>query len=84
MIELICRIRDFAQSQRQLPYAPVSEALAEQAEEALGFAIPELPKACYTRVGNGGFGPAYEGPGESEAEIINPFTGEQETIFRQD
>jgi hypothetical protein len=37
----------------------VSEDLVQAVERRLGFALPQLLRDVYTRVGNGGFGPAY-------------------------
>jgi SMI1 / KNR4 family (SUKH-1) len=42
-----------------LPFAIASEDAIEKAERSLGFSIPALLKACYLKVGNGGFGPGY-------------------------
>lgn len=57
---LIERIRAYATSQatpRRYPSA--SEEAVGKAERELGFRIPALLKACYSRAGNGGFGPGY-------------------------
>jgi hypothetical protein len=40
-------------------YPPVEEDLINLAEASLGFALPELVRQCYLRVGNGGFGPGH-------------------------
>lgn len=57
---LIETLREYATSRgRSLPYATTSEEAVGQAERGLGFRIPVLLKACYLRVGNGGFGPGY-------------------------
>ena len=39
--------------------APADEATVTRAEAALGFRMPPLLAALYTRIGNGGFGPEY-------------------------
>ncbi|WP_416959832.1 SMI1/KNR4 family protein [Streptomyces sp. Agncl-13] len=39
--------------------APVDEATVTRAEAALGFRLPPLLAALYTRIGDGGFGPEY-------------------------
>jgi hypothetical protein len=46
-------------SSRQKLAAPLTAADAEASERELGFAIPELLKLVYEKVGNGGFGPGY-------------------------
>jgi hypothetical protein len=57
---LIERIREYAASRvTSLPYATAPEEAVCEAERGLGFRIPALLKACYLRVGNGGFGPGY-------------------------
>ncbi len=57
---LIESIRGHASSRgTSLPYATASAEVVEEAERRLGFRIPALLKACYVRVGNGGFGPGY-------------------------
>lgn len=38
---------------------PVTRKDLEMAERALGFPLPELLRAMYRKVGNGGFGPGY-------------------------
>lgn len=40
-------------------YAPVKEKIVVAAERKLGFPFPELLREIYTKIGNGGFGPAY-------------------------
>ena len=40
-------------------YAPISEELIIEAENELGFQIPDTLKQLYLKVGNGGFGPGY-------------------------
>jgi hypothetical protein len=40
-------------------YPPVKARAVAAAERDLGFRLPELLRAIYTQVGNGGFGPAY-------------------------
>jgi hypothetical protein len=39
--------------------APVDEATVNRAETALGFGLPPLLAALYSRIGDGGFGPEY-------------------------
>jgi hypothetical protein len=41
------------------PIRPVAATQLQTAERALGFALPELLRAIYLSVGNGGFGPEY-------------------------
>ncbi|WP_405979212.1 SMI1/KNR4 family protein [Streptomyces sp. NBC_00158] len=38
---------------------PLADGEAERAAQALGFALPPLLTALYTRIGDGGFGPEY-------------------------
>jgi hypothetical protein len=38
---------------------PVGPKALQAAERAIGYKLPELLRAIYLRVGNGGFGPAY-------------------------
>ena len=38
-------------------YPPATEEQLYATEEALGFTLPPLLRACYLQVGNGGFGP---------------------------
>lgn len=40
-------------------YAPLTEEQLQSAERLLGFALPPLLHAIYTRVADGGFGPGY-------------------------
>lgn len=40
-------------------YAPLAEEQLQSAERLLGFALPPLLRAIYTRVADGGFGPGY-------------------------
>ena len=40
-------------------YPVASEASLHSAEQALGFALPQLLRQIYLEVGNGGFGPGY-------------------------
>ena len=49
---------DMKLSQQSLA-PPLRAVDAEASERELGFAIPELLKLVYGRVGNGGFGPGY-------------------------
>ncbi|MEU9035871.1 SMI1/KNR4 family protein [Streptomyces sp. NPDC048352] len=50
-------VRDPARRRgRRLP-VPLAPAEADRAEQILGFALPPLLAALYTRVGDGGFGP---------------------------
>ena len=41
------------------PFPPVATKALQVAERAIGFKLPELLRAIYLKVGNGGFGPAY-------------------------
>jgi hypothetical protein len=41
------------------PFPPVATKDLQVAERALGFKLPELLRAIYLQVGNGGFGPEY-------------------------
>ncbi|HEX5105386.1 MAG TPA: SMI1/KNR4 family protein [Pirellulaceae bacterium] len=41
------------------PIAPVNAKALQAAERAIGFKLPELLRAIYLKVGNGGFGPGY-------------------------
>jgi len=41
------------------PIPPVSAGALQSAERAIGFALPELLRAVYREVANGGFGPQY-------------------------
>jgi len=52
---LIQRVKNHVGS---VPFPPVSVALIDKAEKALGFPIPPLLRACYSDLGNGGYGPA--------------------------
>src|SRR5438132_11366139 len=49
-------------------YPPATEEQLQATEEALGFALPPLLRACYLRVSNGGFG-----PGEGVMGVIGGF-----------
>ena len=40
-------------------FAPVSPAELQDAQEKLGFQLPEFLRQLYAQVGNGGFGPGY-------------------------
>jgi hypothetical protein len=44
---------------RQKPIPPVATRDLRVAERALGFQLPDLLRAIYREVGNGGFGPSY-------------------------
>ncbi len=58
--QLIERIRYHALARVDpLAFASASEADVDEAEKSLGFTLPDLLKACYLKVGNGGFGPGY-------------------------
>jgi hypothetical protein len=57
--------RILEKSQREKPwgfrkqwYPPASEEQVRATEEALGFALPSLLRACYLHISNGGFGPS--------------------------
>jgi hypothetical protein len=53
-------IMEFVKPQaRPARFRPVSEKTVHQTETRLGFTIPPLLTFCYTRIGNGGFGPGY-------------------------
>jgi SMI1 / KNR4 family (SUKH-1) len=41
------------------PFPPIAPDSLQFAERAVGFKLPELLRAIYLRVGNGGFGPEY-------------------------
>jgi hypothetical protein len=41
------------------PFAPLAAKNLQVAERAVGFRFPELVRAIYLKVGNGGFGPQY-------------------------
>jgi hypothetical protein len=41
------------------PFPPVAAKELQKTERALGFQLPELLRALYLQVGNGGFGPEY-------------------------
>ena len=41
------------------PHPPVSAAELVEAEERLGFGLPQLVRELYTQVADGGFGPGY-------------------------
>lgn len=61
--QLLARVTAEARATRpwgwdSLP-APLDAAALAQAEAALGFRLPPLLAALYTRVGDGGFGPEY-------------------------
>ncbi|RST01299.1 SMI1/KNR4 family protein [Streptomyces sp. WAC07149] len=53
------RVRDSARERGKPLPAPLRDGEAERAEQALGFALPPLLAALYTRIGDGGFGPEY-------------------------
>ena len=64
MYEKLCReIGDHVvlKQQRTIPFAPASELQVGGAEKSLGLAIPEMLRALYLQVGNGGFGPGRGG-----------------------
>jgi hypothetical protein len=44
---------------RDFEFAPATEKQVRETEELLGFALPAVLRALYTRIANGGFGPAY-------------------------
>jgi hypothetical protein len=50
------RVADHPPARR---YRPVTKVTVADAERRLGFDLPDLLRALYTQVGNGGFGPAY-------------------------
>ena len=43
----------------QKPFPPAAARALQVAERSIGFKLPELLRAIYLEVGNGGFGPAY-------------------------
>ena len=54
--------RERATDGRRHPRKPIPPAVAKDLqvlERTLGFKLPELLRAVYSKVGNGGFGPAY-------------------------
>ncbi|MCB9849288.1 MAG: SMI1/KNR4 family protein [Phycisphaerales bacterium] len=40
-------------------YSPIDSAKLHEAEQQLGFSLPESLKSLYSKVANGGFGPGY-------------------------
>ena len=59
---LLTRILEKSQQEkprglRKQWYPPASEEQLQATEQALGFALPSLLRACYLHVSNGGFGP---------------------------
>lgn len=70
---LLSRIREKSPQKgpggfRQQWYPPASQAQVQASEQALGFALPSLLRACYLHVSNGGFG-----PGEGVMGVIGGF-----------
>lgn len=60
MNDLLLRIRkETAQAASHQVFLPTSATMVDAAEEALGFAVPDLLRTVLTVVGNGGFGPGY-------------------------
>jgi len=57
--ELQVANRDEWKDATSLSHPPVPEAIAAAAERRLGFALPATLRTLYTRLGNGGYGPAY-------------------------
>lgn len=53
------RVRDSAREHGEALPAPLADAELERAARSLGFALPPLLAALYTRIGDGGFGPEY-------------------------
>ncbi|MFJ8160527.1 SMI1/KNR4 family protein [Streptomyces sp. NPDC096136] len=53
------RVRDSVRAHGKPPPVPLAAGEADRAERTLGFALPPLLAALYTRVGDGGFGPEY-------------------------
>ncbi|MGE7386069.1 SMI1/KNR4 family protein [Streptomyces sp. NPDC004126] len=53
------RVRASARERGKPLPAPLPADEAERAAQALGFALPPLLTALYTRIGDGGFGPEY-------------------------
>ncbi|MEU9715124.1 SMI1/KNR4 family protein [Streptomyces sp. NPDC047976] len=53
------RVRASARERGEALPVPLADGETERAEQALGFALPPLLAALYTRVGDGGFGPEY-------------------------
>ena len=53
---------------RQQWYPPASQEQVQATEQALGFVLPSLLRACYLQVSNGGFG-----PGEGVMGVIGGF-----------
>jgi hypothetical protein len=49
----------FGGSHPRKPIPPVAAKALQSAERAVGFKFPELVRAIYLKVGNGGFGPEY-------------------------
>src|ERR1044071_3132257 len=53
------RATDDAKRQRARVFPPIDQKTVAAAEKRLGFKLPAPLRVLYTRVGNGGFGPAY-------------------------
>ncbi|MBW3541330.1 MAG: SMI1/KNR4 family protein [Planctomycetes bacterium] len=57
---LLPRIKEAAKANEQSCLCPpTSGQLIESLEDALGFSLPPLLRACFLEIGNGGFGPGY-------------------------
>jgi SMI1-KNR4 cell-wall len=57
---LLDKIYDHITDKRiSIQYPPASEEVIVKAEKSLGFELPQLLRAVYKSIGNGGFGPAY-------------------------
>jgi hypothetical protein len=53
------RAADCAINEPRRPPAPISADQLGRVEQLLGFGLPEMLRALYLEVGNGGFGPGY-------------------------
>jgi hypothetical protein len=63
------------------PLPPVTVKELQVAERAIGFKVPELLRAIYLRVGNGGFGPEYGIVGIKGGAKLDGYT--LETCYRE-
>src|SRR5215831_16604371 len=56
------------------PFPPATVKAIQGAERAIGFKLPELLRATYLKVGNGGFGPAYGIVGTKRGAMLDGCT----------
>ena len=63
------------------PVPPIAAKVLETAERAIGLKLPELLRAIYLKVGNGGFGPEYGIVGIKGGAKLDGYT--LETCYQQ-